>query len=456
MKNRCVVLAVMMILVLFSISNVLTAAGRKGDKKVSKKGEEFKGITCRIWFWGEDKIPGITDFFQESADLYHKSYPDVIWEVKHVDIDRVYSGFNEMIKMEDAPELHLLLGGVPGLEQAWSGNLSPVSDYVSDEVLSRINPEARAEGYWSGKQWLVPIFLEPWLFGINRLIWEEAGLDPDKTPDTWTDFVDALQKIKDAGYIPWVFGGKNGFYGASFQSALQYQYYDSAADYRRAITGDETFTIEKHSGWWFLVQELRDRGLFNPDAAELSLAEGQDIFFEGNAGIFFDTHPRISAAAREMGEDVIDVMIVTVPGKGAFKGKLPIPAVCAGIPSIARYKEEAGKFLEYLLTKERQEALYEKTGVFPATDYLKRTAIKRKIDKKLYDWTINNAAMTQTRNHPAVLEEAVYLITQEFITANISAEQAAQMYEEAVQKWRSSDPGAIENFRIWAEEDLPF
>ena len=211
MKNRCVMLAALMVLVLFSISNILAAGGRKGDKKVSKKEEEFKGITCRIWFWGEDKIPGITDFFQESADLYHKSYPDVIWEVKHVDIDRVYSGFNEMIKTEDAPELHLLLGGAPGLEQAWSGNLSPVSDYVSDEVLSRINPEARAEGYWSGKQWLAPIFLEPWLFGINRLIWEEAGLDPDRTPDTWTDFVDALQKIKDAGYIPWVFGGRNGF-----------------------------------------------------------------------------------------------------------------------------------------------------------------------------------------------------------------------------------------------------
>ncbi len=449
-KNVCwMVITFLLVTLLMALP--LFAGGSKEEAAVEEE------ITCRIWFWGEDEAPGITEFVQETADKYHEIHPNVTWEVTHVDIDQIYTGFYAAVEAKDAPELHILWGGAMGLEVAWAGHLVPISDYVSEDVLSHIYPETRAEGYWDGKQWLVPLYLDPWLFAINRDVWKKSGLNPDNLPTTWKGFIAALEKIKAAGFIPWGFGIKDGYYGGWFPSSLQYQYYDSATDYHRVVVGDEHYTDKEHSAWWYLIQELRDKELFNPDVNSLSLAEGQDLFFTGEVGIFYDVQPRIAAAVREFGEDVIDVWIVPVPGEGGkLRGKLPIPAIDLAIPAVATYKEEAGRFLEFFLSEERQNALYERTGIFPATDYVKESIMKSKVDRKILEWTKSNASMTYVWNHPGAMEEAIYATTQEFLTGKIDAADAAQKLEASAEKWREENPVMLENFRIWAEEDFPF
>lgn len=423
-------------------------AGGQGEKATAEV------IRPRIWFWGEDEAKGITEFMQQTSALYEQKHPAIKWQVTHVDINQIYTGFYAAVEAKDAPELHVLWGGVMGLEPAWAGHLSPISDYVPEAVLARIYPETRAEGYWSGKQWLVPLYLDPWLFAANKTIWAEAGVVP--VPKTWPDFVAALRKIKAAGSTPWCFGIKDGFYGGWFPSALQYQYYDSAADYHRAIVGLEKLTDKKHSAWWYLIAELRDKGMFNPDATSLSLAEGQDLFFTGKVGVFYDVQPRITAAVQQFGADNIEVFIAPVPGTGKLKGKLPIPAIDVAIPAVARHKEEAGRFLQFFLGEERQNALYEKTGIFPATNYVKTSLMKHAVDAKMYDWVRGNASMTYVWNHPGAFEEGVYAVTQEFFGEKLSPEAAARKYEAVAEKWRQDNPAIVEKFKIWANEKIPF
>jgi raffinose/stachyose/melibiose transport system substrate-binding protein len=421
-------------------------------------GQEEKGseqvIKPRIWFWGEDEAKGITEFMQQTSTLYEQKHPGVKWEVKHLDLSQIYTGFYAAVEAKDAPELHVLWGGVLGLEPAWAGHLTPISDYVPESVLARIYPETRAEGYWSGKQWLVPLYLDPWLFAANKKVWAEAGAAAG--PRNWPDFVAALQKIKAAGSTPWSFGVKDGFYGAWFPSALQYQYYDSATDYRRAIIGQEKLTDKKHSAWWYLIAELRDKALFNPDGNSLSLAEGQDLFFTGKVGILYDVQPRITAAVQQFGVDNIDVFIAPVPGNGKLKGKLPIPAIDLAIPAVAKHKEEAGRFLQFFLGEERQNALYEKTGIFPATNYVKSSLMKHAVDAKIHQWVNENASMTYEWNHPGALEEAVYAITQQFFAEKLRPEIAAQEYEAVAERWRNENPAMLEKFKVWANEKVPF
>ncbi len=456
MNRRKVTPLFIAIIALFFGAAILVDGGGK-DREIPPEEVVEGPADYNIWVWGEAVAPGITDFLRETAGIYQKEHPEVVWEISHIDIDRVYKDFNSASEGEEVPDLHVTWGGVIGLEQAWAGKLSPLGEYVSEDLLEQIYPAVRAEGYWDGEQWLVPLFIEPWMFGINRMVWEKSGLDPDRPPATWDEFIGALQMIKEAGFIPWCFGGKFGFYGARFQTALQYHYLDSAADYHRAVIGDERLTDKKYAAWWDLLDELREKGLFNSDAADLSLAEGQDLFFKGGAGIFFDSYSNISAAVREMGEDVVDIMIAPVPGSGALKGGLPVSSVSLGIPAQAPNPQEAGQFLELLLSGERQNALYVATGVFPATDNVKNSVLaKRKIDKKVYEMIGDRAAMTSTRNHPSEFEEIIYGITEEFFTRGLNAGQAAQMYEEAAQRWREGYPQGVENFRVWAEKPLPF
>ncbi len=438
-----------------SMSEETTTAETMAEETTAAEAVEQK--VCRLWFWGEDEAPGLTDFMQEVGDMYTEQIdPNVTWEITHVDIDQLYTGFYAAIEAKDAPELHLLWGGVLGLEPAWAGLLAPISDYVSEDTLSHIRPINRQEGYWNGQQWLVPLYLDPWPLAINRQVWTDSGLDPDNLPATYAEFVEAVIKIKDAGFTPWAVGIKDGYYGGWFPSILQYQFYNSPSDYHRAIAGMEDLGAAPHSDWWYLLEELYTVGAFNSDVNSLSLAEGQDLFLQGDVGMVMNVQPSISYYSREMGEDMIDVFIPPVDSTAFYAGKCPIPMQALSIPAVAKYKEEAGKFLEFFYTEEIQNMLYEKTSVFPGSDWLDGNLMKNPTDVKLYDWLNNNAAMTYVWQHPGALEEAAYAITQELLAGDIDADQAAQKYADAGEKWRTENPEAVKNFEIWANEDMPF
>ncbi|MCL5985660.1 MAG: extracellular solute-binding protein [Actinobacteria bacterium] len=412
-------------------------------------------ITLRMWWWGEDEAPGMQKFLQETGELFTKQNPNIKFEETLIHIDAMYPGFKAAVAAGETPDIHVLWGGVLGLEEAWAGNITPISDYWSEEELSHIYPATRAEGYWNGKQWLIPHYLDPWLAAINKKVWKDSGLDPDNPPTEWADFVAALEKIKAAGYIPWAVGIKDGYYGAWFPSLIQYQYYDSATDEHKAVIGEEKLTDPKHAAWWKDIQEIRDKGLFNDDAASLTLAEGNDLFLEGKVGFVLGVQPVISWYVREMGEDVIGVMIPPSPGQGKLKGHLPIPGVDLAIPALAKHKKEAAEFLKFMYSPERIAAMKEQTGAFPASDLLAPSVVKTQQDKLILQWIMEKSAMTYNYNYPGAFEEALYSISQLLITGDIDAGEAAMRYEETAEKWRKENPEAMENFKIWVENPLP-
>jgi ABC-type glycerol-3-phosphate transport system substrate-binding protein len=129
-----------------------------------------------------------------------------------------------------------------------------------------------------------------------------------------------------------------------------------------------------------------------------------------------------------------------------------VSSVCLGIPEKAPNPQEAGKFLELLLSRDRQNALYVATGAFPATNNIKNSAlVRRRVDKKVYGMIAEGATMVCSNNHPSEFEEVLYGIIQEFFTQGLNASQAAGMYEDAARLWRESYPVGVENFRIWAQ-----
>ena len=94
--------------------------------------------------------------------------------------------------------------------------------------------------------------------------------------------------------------------------------------------------------------------------------------------------------------------------------------------------------------------------ILEGTDWLKEDLMKNPADKVMYNAVFEAPAMTYVWNHPGAAEEALYAITQEFLGSDMSAQEAADKYEAAVEKWRTENPEAVENFKIWANEDFPF
>lgn len=417
--------------------------------------EPSESITVRLWFWGEDEAPGLTEWLNESAELYKETHPNVTVENTLLMIDAIYPSFEAAIASGDPPDLHMLWGGVLGLEKAWAGSLTPWDEFWSEEDLSLIYEGTRGECYWNGKQWGVPLYIDPWLAAINKTVWRDAGLDPDNPPTEWDDFVKALEAIKEAGYIPWSVGMKDGYYGAWFPSLIQYQYFDSFTELHKAVIGEQKLTDENHCGWWYAIQEVRDKELFNDDATSITLAEGNDYFLAGNVGFVLGVQPLIAYYMNQMGSENVGVMIAPSPGEGALKGYLPVPAGAEMyIPYNAKHKKEAADFMKFLFTEERANALYARSGAFPGSKNLNPDIIAEEQNQFIYELMLTKSTGAYNFNYPGAFEEALYSIGQQFMAKEIDAEKAAQLYEAAAEEWRKNNPEQIENFKIWV--DKPF
>jgi len=402
---------------------------------------------CRLWFWGEDEAVGLTAWWEENAKLYNEMHPDVEWEITHLDIDAIYTGLQAAMEAGDAPELHTVWSGMTTLQYAFTGEALPVSDYVSEEAISHVALGSRQATYWNGKLWSMGYYLDPWYSMYNKQVWADSGLDPDNPPTTYEDFLDALQKIKDAGFTPYAIGMKDGYYADFFSSPMGASFYNDISELRLAVLGEDSFADAPHNGWWKVVQDLRDRGFFNEDAMSLSLGEVMDVFAVGDVGFTNVVQPQAVYAGSILGDENIGVMVQPVPSDAALAGYCPIPANPLMIPAVAKYPEEAGKFLEFATSMERQLAMYESTGAMPISDLVDPSVMKKDYDKVTMDLILNKSTFTYQESMPVAVLEAMYSIAQELVGGNIDADEAAIKFEEAAAKWRQDYPNEFEKYK---------
>ncbi len=447
---RRIVFAMLVFLLLASVTLLAGGTQEPGGKAAPRTG--------RIWIWGDDEAPGLSDFLRRVGKAYsEKKDPTINWEVTHLDINAIYTGFYAAEEAKNAPELHTLWGGILGFEPGWAGHLAPISDYVSEKTLSHVLAPLRHDGYWNGKDWLIPLYVNPWPLMINKTVWQASGVSPAALPTTWAGLLDAVRKIKAAGKTPWCVGIKDGFYGTWFPAILQHQLYNDAGDYLKAVVGIERLDKAPHDRRWYMVQELRDAGAFNPDANSLSLAEGQDLFLQGNVGIIHASgNAYMAMIAKQLGEANSAIWIPPVDSKAKSAGTMPLSSQPVGIPATAKYKQDAGKFLEYFYSKEVQNQMYAEISVFSGSNELDRASMKTELDRSLYDLAQKKPGMTYPWLHPGAIEEASYAITQKLLAGDIDASQAAAEYEQAAEKWRSENPDELKNVKIWATEKMPF
>ncbi|HYO30266.1 MAG TPA: extracellular solute-binding protein [Thermomicrobiales bacterium] len=92
--------------------------------------------------------------------------------------------FVEMVQMVDA------------------GVIEPWDAYLPEGTLESILPAIREEGSYDGKFYVWPFLLDVIVQGWNGDLVERAGLDPEKAPATWDEFIANAQKVKDSGVAP--------------------------------------------------------------------------------------------------------------------------------------------------------------------------------------------------------------------------------------------------------------
>lgn len=103
-----------------------------------------------------------------------------------------------------ADAIHLIAGWVPAIQGI--DGLEPLDDYFTKEQLDTIPQALRDSVSVDGKLYALPWVPGPVHPHYNRNLMKEAGLDPDKYPETWPELMELINAIcalpdRDGGKI---------------------------------------------------------------------------------------------------------------------------------------------------------------------------------------------------------------------------------------------------------------
>jgi len=192
------------------------------------------------WWHISTKDPGLSDW-QKMADDYMAEHPNVVIEITVLENEAFKTKLTTVMQSGDPPDIFQSWGGGTFNEQIAAGLLLDITDALNDDPAWRDSFAPGALGVYSyeGKYYGVPWDMGMVGFWYNKALFAEAGIDAP--PETWTEFLDVVQKLKDAGITPISIGEGDKWPGMHFWNYLATRICGQAG-FEAALNGTGSFT----------------------------------------------------------------------------------------------------------------------------------------------------------------------------------------------------------------------
>jgi raffinose/stachyose/melibiose transport system substrate-binding protein len=413
-------------------------------------------VKLTVWWWGEQEAPGLEQWMDETVQMYMKEHPGVQIETVLQATEALYPAFRSAAEAGEGPDIEYLWSGIWTMEDVWAGNVAPISDYISEAEMSHIFPAIRAETTWNDKTWGLGWYYIGVAMAYNKQLFAEAGLDPDNPPETWDELMQACDALNAAGITPWGYGAKGEIGTTNLIDAFLPQGLDQSYEMLEAAVGDASYAEERFTGWIAKLDEAIERGCFNEDVPSLEFYQGADLFASGQAAMTYGATTMISGWEKELGSDVVGIMLSPVFGEGESAGKLGITGQVLVIPSFADNPEAAADLLAYFHTPERLAAMYEMSGALPPDDQFDTSIVTSEVDKQILEWARTKGIVPFYDFLPTKIDREAFGVVVDMMFAHEKTpEEAAQFIEDYAVKWRAENPDTVEQLRNWLKGVAP-
>lgn len=426
---------------------LLSLAGCSGNEK---KADKDSSNTLTVWYWGEQEAPGYKAYMEEMVKRYEAKNKDVKVDAILQESDTMYSAFRTAEAAGEGPDVQYMWGGTQAMEDVWKGNVTPISDYLTDKQLSVIPQSSLAETNWDNKQWGIPAYGFTYGIAYDKKAMEKAGVDPENPFTTWDEFMDCCQKLKDAGITPLGMGLKDGFLPAWIGIFLGQQNLDSVNDLIDLMSGKEKFTDPKYSEWLNKLKELMEAGYINDDILSLDLYQGQQLIESGKAAMTLHTQAYAVSLEKSKGAEAIGFAKAPVYGTGKMAASIASPSQVYVIPKSAKNKEGAADFLLFLQEEDNLKALYEMANVMMPNNNFKEEWVTSEIDKKVLQWKAEAPNFCyQLYFAPMFENDGLVPTVQKMFSEDLSPSKAAEELDKALEKCREQNPEVQKAFEEW-------
>nr|WP_316650807.1 extracellular solute-binding protein [uncultured Gellertiella sp.] len=264
----------------------------------------------------------------------------------------------------DAPDVAAWYAGNRMEPFVKAGLFEDVSDVWEANGLNDQLKSAAASMTIDGKKWGVPYTYYQWGIYYRTDIFKAQGIEP---PKTWADLVAASAKLKAAGITPFAIGTK-----ALWPTGGWFDYLDlriNGYEFHMDLTaGKVPYTDPKVKAVFDKWLELIKPGYFLENHAALDWQDAMPQFVQGKAAMYlmgnFAVAPMKDGGLKE---DQIGFLQFPEITAGLPKAE-EAPTDTFHIPSGAKNKEDAKKFLAYVASPEAQAKMNATLGQLPVNN----------------------------------------------------------------------------------------
>ncbi len=232
------------------------------------------------------------------------------------------------------------------------GLLTDVSSLFTAEVKAALHRSAVDLVTLDGRQYGVPYSYYQIGLYFRRDLLQAAGIA--QAPRDWNELTEACRKLKSAGIDAFAIGSKDLWPTAAWFDYLNLRI-NGHAFHMELMRGSVPYTDGRVRAVFARWRELVDLGCFSRNHASVSWQESQALIYQGRAAMMLIGNyivPNFPADVRErMGFAPFPAI---TPGVGRYE---EAPMNSLHIPANARNKDDARRFLAYVLRADVQERI---------------------------------------------------------------------------------------------------
>lgn len=419
---------------------VFAGVGYGGEATAAEK------ITLRLIHYAG----GGQDFWENLIKSFMKENPNIVVEQEVVQPGQYHQKLGGYVTVGEGPDLLLMEAGLSTIK--YKDVLLDLKGKFNEIIGSVTGVEIYYNDFDPAKELLAfPTASNGHMVYYNKLVFKEAGLDPENPPKTWREMDEAVKAIKAVGKEGIALGARE--YGVLWLWSALGSCTMSQEDLIGMYRGTTKWTERPLKDVIVLLEDMYKRGWFIPNAASATVSpEAQDMFINGEAAFFVSLLGDAfnwKIWGDSMGYENFGVMKLPVIEKdfplegvspGPASGTIPFWGSYAfGIAKWSRNPGAAVDFLKYCLRPDVQERFVLEGGFFPnallAFDIAK---VKAPQFATLVEWARESKiGVAPLYNYPeewdAFMRNTQLLLTDQ-INADKFAAEMQRVHEEVASK----------------------
>jgi raffinose/stachyose/melibiose transport system substrate-binding protein len=149
--------------------------------------------------------PAIVAAWEEIAAEFESQNVGVEVELQFLEAEAYKQKLTTLLQSDAKPDMFYSWGGGVFHEQARAGVLRDITEEIEGDFADSLSAASIGAVTYDGKVYGVPYKVEQVGFWYNKDLYAQAGVNAEEIR-TWQDFLQAMQKLKDAGITPIALG----------------------------------------------------------------------------------------------------------------------------------------------------------------------------------------------------------------------------------------------------------